>query len=138
MKKFCFAIAFVLLFSTLLSGCDINEGNKSKFYWIPEESYFVDYKIIDDEVVFSYSICFVNEWDEDYAVDISAKFKKTELRNWIEYKGFYLGTSTDNVIKGNSKKNIIYCFEGKYLGGKVNTDISFPTEIILSTYFPTA
>ena len=135
MKK-CY-IAIILLVSIVLCGCSMNtKREKSKFYWIPEESYFVDYEIVDNNIVFSYSICFVNDWDEDYAVDISAKFKKSELRNWIEYKGFYLATSTDNVIKANSKKNIIYCFEGKYLGGKVNTDISFPTEIILSTYLP--
>ena len=136
MKK-CY-ISIILLISIVLCGCNMNtRKEKSRFYWIPEESYFVDYKIIEDKIIFSYSICFVNDWDEDYAVDISAKFKKSELKNWIEYKKFYLGTSTDNVVKGHSKKNIIYYFEGKYLDGKMNTNISFPTEIILSTYVPT-
>ena len=25
-----------------------------------------------------------NDWDEDYAVDISAKFKKSELDDWVK------------------------------------------------------
>ena len=82
MKK-CY-ISIILLISIVLCGCNMNtQKEKSRFYWIPEESYFVDYKIIEDKIIFSYSICFVNDWDEDYSVDISAKFKKSELRNKI-------------------------------------------------------
>ena len=131
------AIAFILFFSIVLSGCTmIKEKEKSKLYWVPEESYFVGYEIIDDNVVFSYSICFVNNWNDDYVVDVSAKFQKSEMKNWIEYKDFYLGTSNDGTVKANSKKNIVYSFKGKYLGGKVNTNISFPKELILTSYLP--
>lgn len=68
---------------------------------------------------------------------IGARFKKSELQGWIEYADFYQGASSDNIIKGHSKKNVVYSFEGKHLGEAVNTDISFPSEIILSTCVPT-
>ncbi len=88
MKKIHSAIILVLLLSTFLSGCNFKKNNAatendSKFSWLPSESYFVEYDIIGDKVIFKYSICFVNDWDEDYAVNVSAKFKKSMAREII-------------------------------------------------------
>ena len=49
---------------------------------------------------------------------------------------FLTGLGEDGKLKkekiGSGEKiNVIFVFEGKYLGGKVNENISFPEEIIL-------
>ena len=137
MKKiycvFAFAVLTVML---LLTGCAFHKDQPSEFYWIPEESYFAGYKIVGDKVVFAYSICFVNDGEEDYAANVSAKFKRSELSKWVEYKDFFLGSAEDETVKAGTKKNITYYYEGKYLGGEVNTELSFPEEMIVNSYFP--
>lgn len=35
-------------------------------------------------------------------------------------------------IKSGEKENVVFVFEGEYLGGEIKQDISFPEEIILS------
>ena len=132
----CILTVTVLMVFLFLTGCDFYKDQPSEFYWIPEESYFAGYEIVDDKVVFAYSICFVNDGEEDYAVNVSAKFKRSELSKWVEYKDFFLGSAEDETVKAGTKKNITYYYEGKYLGGEVNTELSFPEEMIVNSYFP--
>ena len=136
MKRIYCVLAISVLMVMLLTGCDFYEDQSSEFYWIPEESYFAGYEIVDDKVVFAYSICFVNDGEEDYAASVSAKFKRSELSGWVEYKDFFLGSAEDETVKAGTKKNIVYYYEGKYLGGEVNTNLSFPQEMIVESYFP--
>ena len=77
----CILTVTVLMVFLFLTGCDFHKDQPSEFYWIPEESYFAGYEIVDDKVVFAYSICFVNDGEEDYAVNVSAKFKRSDNYN---------------------------------------------------------
>ncbi len=103
--------------------------------WIAEESCFVDYEIVEDTVKFRYSICFENNSDEDDTISILAKFKKSELKDWIKADEFIFGCDETGErlhekIKQGEKKNVVFVFEGEYLGGEVNTNLSFPDEIM--------
>ncbi len=109
--------------------------NSNTLHWIAEESYFVDYEIIGDTVKFRYSICFENNSDEDDTISILAKFKKSELKDWIKADEFIFGCDETGErlyeeIKKGEKKNVVFVFEGEYLGGEVNTNLSFPDEIM--------
>ena len=70
MKRIYCVLAISVLMVMLLTGCDFYEDQPSEFYWIPEESCFAGYEIVDDKVVFAYSICFVNE----LLINVSHKF----------------------------------------------------------------
>ena len=118
---------------------DTQQKEATDFYWIPEESYFVDYKIKNNKVIFSYSICFVNNSEEDVTVAVSANFKKNEIKDWIKYKNFFMGYDENGImkselIKSKEKENVIFFFEGEYISDKINTNLSFPNELILTTY----
>ena len=118
---------------------DTQQKEATDFYWIPEESYFVDYKIKNNKVIFSYSICFVNNSEEDVTVAVSANFKKNEIKDWIKYKNFFMGYDENGImkselIKSKEKENVIFYFEGEYISDKINTNLSFPNELILTTY----
>lgn len=129
-------IGGIILYSILQSPQtdDLNDT----LHWLPDESYFVDYEIVDNTVKFRYSICFVNGTERDCGVKVSAKFKEEELSNWIKNVDFFEGHSKNGEwsyceIKSGEKINLVLTFEGEYLGGSVNTDLSFPEELILAT-----
>ena len=57
-------------------------------------------------------------------------------KNWIEDEGLFIGEDDDGLIKyeeikANSEGDITVCFEGEYLGGNVNKNLSFPEEITI-------
>ena len=142
MKRFFLSMCLITAFfmggcMSLLSKMPRNEG-ETDFYWIPEESGFVDYQIRNDKIIFSYSICFVNDSEEDIAVAVSAKFKESEIKDWIQCEIFILGCDEDGnmkyeLIESKGKKNVVFYFEGKYISSNVNTNLSFPDELILTT-----
>lgn len=119
---------------TIFYSSNYNEG-EIIFTWIPEESYFVDYEINGNKIKFQYSICFENKDDEETEFMLSAKFKKSELEGWIKYEKFFdgmdeNGESSYRKIPPHTKMNMSFYFEGDYLGGEVNTHISFPEELL--------
>ena len=62
MKRVCCLLLFLVLM-ILCASCDF-APQESKFYWIPEESFFVDYEITENKTVrFRYSIALVNDYD---------------------------------------------------------------------------
>ena len=97
-----FVIGGIFLVSFFLSKIPSGE-DKTDFYWIPEKSHFVDYKIEKNKIIFSYSICFINDSESDVSVAVSAKFKKSEINKWIKYQSFFMGCDKD----GNMKYSII-------------------------------
>lgn len=137
MKKII--ISFIVIPLFLMAGCmsqSPQNNQKSSFYWIPEESGFLNYEIIGKKIIFSYSICFVNDSNEEQTVSLSAKFKPKELKGWVKETGFFIGNDEkgnllNEKIPARSKEKLTFFFEGEYLGGKVNTNLSFPDEIIL-------
>lgn len=117
-----------------------NANEEVTFRWLPEESYFVNYEITKKNTVkVWYSICFVNNDDEDLTISLYAKFKKKDVKGWLEYD--FLEGVDDNgktlraEIKSGEKTNIIFVFEGAYLGGLVSENITFPEELIVSHSF---
>ncbi len=144
MKKSFFIPLVLIVITLIFAGCFSSKVFKKadaeipEFRWIPEESHFVDYEIQNDKVIFSYSICFVNDSNEDISVAVSAQFKKAEIKNWIQYESFFMGYDEKGnmkyqLVKAQEKKNVVFYFEGKYVSDNVNTNLSFPDELILTT-----
>lgn len=132
-------VSLLLLFclSVSLWGCDFRSPEQeSSFYWLPEESGFVDYEIDGDCVRFRYRICFVNETKQDVSIKVSAAFSPKELAGWVESKDYFDGLNnrgdwTYQTVGSFCKNQLIYTFEGKYLGGEVNTELSFPEDLMV-------
>ena len=110
--------------------------------WIESKSYFKGGKTTEQgTVIFTYSICFKNNTEDDYEIGLSARFKKSELNGWVEYAKFFEGRIGDDIyclIKANEEKNVDFDFESKYLGGEIPTSLSFPEELIVATRFSNA
>lgn len=138
MKSFAKTFIILLIMPMILSSCINSYSERSKdvaLSWIPEESYFVDYEINGEKIKFRYSICFHNHTSEPTEIGICAKFNKRELNGWLRYEGFFIGDDNDGLlkyglIKPKEKTNIVYTFEGDYLGGTVNENLSFPEELM--------
>lgn len=131
----CIAVGVILLL-LIYKPTEQNNGDSS-FYWLPDESYFVDYEIIGDEVKFRYAICFVNNSGHDLGVKLSAKFNAKSLKGWAASSGFLEGCDESGEwnyreIQNGKKIVLVYSFTTKYLGGSVNTKLPFPEEILLS------
>ncbi|MGN0179301.1 MAG: hypothetical protein ACI4DY_07675 [Monoglobaceae bacterium] len=139
----CFVILCIvsILLIIVLGGCfNYNNGyseESTSLEWFPDESHFVDYKIVGKKVVFRYSIAFQNNCECDVAFDIGAKFYKKDTRGWLKNNEILLGQSDCEKeengyipLRRNEKKSIVFSFEGDYLGGKVNTNLSFPEELV--------
>ena len=116
---------------------------ESDISWLPEESHFVDYEIVDGKVRFRYAICFENKAEHAVGIKIAAKFMNEELEGWCQYTDFFEGYDENNEwdyksIQSGEKVQYIYTFEGEYLGGTVNTSLSFPEELLVSLSFVSA
>jgi hypothetical protein len=110
---------------------------ENTLHWLPEESYFVDYKIIGNDVRFRYAICFVNNSGDDCSIQISAKFYRKNLRGWTNRFDFLEACDENGdweyrKIRNGEKAVFTYCFTVPYTGGTVTTDMEFPEEIMLS------
>ena len=129
-------LIFTLVLCFLFSGClDTYKLEETSISWEPEKSHFVDYEINGDRIKFRYSIHFVNCSGEDEEVSISAIFKSNELKGWIKVDsniGYDKnGEMLRSTIKANSSADIVFTFEGEYLGGEVNTNLSFPETLVI-------
>lgn len=133
------AVCLTILYFFTLAGCSRNCSgidHDSSVYWLPEESGFVDYEIDGDCVRFRYRICFVNETEQDVSIKVSAAFSPKELAGWVESKDYFDGFNnrgdwTYQTVGSFCKNQLIYTFEGKYLGGEVNTNLSFPEDLMV-------
>lgn len=140
MRKICLLLS-VILAVLLVAGCALldneNANQKGSLYWEPDKSAFVDYDIIDDDTIkFRYSIHFVNNSKDDLMVSVSAKFKAKELKDWVKYESLFAGKDQNgermySEIKAGESADVIFVFEGEYLGGKVNAELSFPEELVV-------
>ncbi|MBR2109192.1 MAG: hypothetical protein IJ932_04505 [Ruminococcus sp.] len=111
--------------------------------WFPEKSSFKDYKIDKDKIKFCYSIYFINYDNESCELSLGAKFEQSELDGWFSYVDnddeFLCGLDENGqdkyvIFKPKEKKKVDFWFEGKYLGGVVNTKLSFPEIIPVLDY----
>ena len=150
-QKIIFSIFIVLMAIVLIVGIVIffslashiwdsvkkPEGKEPSITFVQEESFFVDYRIIDDSIVeFKYSLCLRNNDYRDIRVRLSAKFNEKELDGWVECQDYFKGYDEDGdlayrLVESQEKVNLIYIFRGKYLGGSVNEQLSFPVDITL-------
>ena len=141
-KIYAFCLFVVISIVSALCSCS-NRSEQKGCYPVEEQSYFDGYEIINDKVKFRYSIHFVNELDSSCDVAIYAIFDKSELSDWVKNNDVdseenqFEGLKKDGSdrltvnLKAHESNDIIFTFEGKYLGGKVNENLSFPTDIIL-------
>ncbi len=135
MKLVVKTFVILLIIPMILSSCLNHHSEDVALSWIPEESNFVDYEINGGKIKFRYSICFYNHTSEPTEIGLAAKFNKKELDGWLRYEKFFMGTDDNDelkygLIKPKEKTNIIYTFEGDYLGGTVNDNLSFPEELM--------
>ena len=112
------------------------QTNEDTLYWLPDESYFVDYEIVEGKVKFRYAICFVNNSGNDCFIKLSAKFATKDLKGWAENNEFFDGCDENGEweyrkVKNGEKSVLVYTFTTKYLGGPVNTNLSFPEDLML-------
>lgn len=141
-KIYAFCLFVVISIVSALCSCS-NRSEQKGCYPVDEQSYFDGYEITNDKVKFRYSIHFVNELDSSCDIAIYAIFDKSELSDWVknndvdseenQFEGLKKDCSDRLTVnlKAHESKDIIFTFEGKYLGGKVNENLSFPTDIIL-------
>lgn len=114
---------------------DKSYGSSSALKWIPEESRFVDYKINNGKVTVRYSIAFENFTEDDIEFSINAAFSKSETKGWLKNEilnGMAYDENNESghiILHAYEKRNVVISFTGDYLGGKVNTNLSFPEEI---------
>ncbi|MBO5797317.1 MAG: hypothetical protein J6R77_03105 [Clostridia bacterium] len=142
MKTISLLLTLVIMLG-LLAGCSTvkEPDTDNTLHWVSEESFFVDYEITDNDIVkFRYSICFVNNSAYDLTVSLSARFSEKDLKGWLKYEDFFWGYDENHSpfyteIKSGEKANVVFVFEGEYLGGSVNEKLSFPEEIILTHSF---
>ena len=139
-------VAIIFIASSLaLSACSFAQKETActdpqcgALHWWREESQFVQYEIVENTVVFEYAICFENHTRYDIKITyLGARFKKSELKKWVEYQKTFTGVcqydSPDVIIKAGEKVSIPYSFEGKYLGGEVNENLSIPNSILFAS-----
>lgn len=116
----------------------VRVSDSSTLFWVEEESHFVDYTVNEDQVTFRYAICFINDSKDDVSIKLSAKFHTKDLQGWSSQQDFIAacdenGEWTYRNVPGGHKVVHIYSFSVPYNSGTVNSDISFPDEIILTT-----
>lgn len=137
MKKVLSIFIVVLTVIFIAASCGIYEDNNNgtALSWVPEKSGFKDYKIDKDKIMFCYSIYFINNDVDACELSLAAKFEKSELDGWFSLidtdDEFLFGLDENGrdkyiVLKPKEKKKVDFWFEGKYAGGKVNTNLSFP------------
>lgn len=141
-KSYAFCLLAVISIIGFLCSCS-NHSEQKGCYPVEEQSYFDGYEITNDRIKFRYSIHFVNELDSQCDVAIYAAFDESELSDWVknddadskgnQFEGLNEDCSDRLTVKlkAHESKDVIFTFEGKYLGGKVNENLSFPTDIIL-------
>lgn len=69
-------------------------------------------------------------------VSLSAKFKSKELKGWLKNESYFMGCEQNvemlyATVKANNSADVVFTFEGEYLGGEVNKNLSFPEEIAI-------
>lgn len=105
--------------------------------WVEDESGMIGYEITEQNTVrIEYFICFINYDSNDLRFSLAAKFRKKDTLGWLA-DGFLWGCDKDGellhtYIKSGEKITVTYTFEGEYLGGTINENISFPEEIFWS------
>ena len=135
----CFSLSSCAIFN-LLSFSSLgfigSEDEDHIFYFVPEESYFDGCRVDGDSVIFTYAICFCDEYEFDEKILIYAAFDKKELDGWVEYEKMYEGLDENGeplfaTVKAGETSIIKFSFRGKYLGGQLPDTLSFPEEIMI-------
>ncbi len=108
---------------------------------VPEECYFVDYEIDGNRIKFRYAFTWFNDTDDDTMVEgFQCKFKRSEIKkwldpdkdgNWLPAKNEIGDDSVAFIVPANSKCTVVLTFEGEYLGGEVNENLSYPIDCLM-------
>lgn len=131
-----FAVIFAFLAFWLMDyNSQTDTAPSGALRWVREKSSCTDISIQNDRVVLTYSLHFENTTDDDCWVCYpQASFRRYELWGWMECGNFSgYGENGENtfLIPANQAVDIIIIFEGKYLGGPVNENISLPSLVFM-------
>ncbi|MEE3333633.1 MAG: hypothetical protein VZR54_05070 [Ruminococcus sp.] len=121
-------LLLIICFTLCFSACSNIDKTSSPISWIKEKSQFNNYEIQGEKIYFNYSIYLINNSNEDEVIALDVTFNDNEIDDWVasdnDNSNYFL--SDYSVVKAKSKGCVDFTFKGKYLGGKINTDLSFP------------
>lgn len=134
-------ILIILVCLLMLSACSSESTPDTEtaihsFQWNKEESYLVDYTIVEDAIYLRYLFCFENNTDSNVLIKYpGAKFSFFDLLGWMEYKSVFPGIcengETSFVVKSGEKKEIILIFKGGYTGGVVKENLKVSSIVLM-------
>lgn len=135
------ASIFILICCILFAGCrhdaqsDSGIDSRNGLRWIKDESYFVDYTIDGEKIIFKYALTFENSAEEDILIRYpTVYFYRFQLWGWMEHQNGYKGKCEDGssefIVPAGESRCVICVFEGKYLGGTVKTDLGYPKTVM--------
>lgn len=112
---------------------DVESGGLT---WDTNECKMLDYHISGDRIQIRYSVRMVNNnKDEDLEVSyFGLYFDRKDVSGWLKYERSYdcflESGQTSVVIPSGEYVDVILLFEGEYLHGKVNENLSAPEKMI--------
>ena len=120
--------------SSIISYISNREDSSSGLRYIAEECRLIDYEISGDKIKFRYEMCWQSDSEYDLKLwQFAVKFQEKDTTGWLENEGFLFGElDMENdycIIHSGDTIYVTLVFEGTYLGGTVNTDLSEPDKV---------
>jgi len=136
-----FGILWGIVFYLNSLDADSPPKEPTTWTWEQEDCFLVDVKVDEESetVEMLYSLRFVNHSDKTYKLSLlSASFSWIDLMGWMEYDYFFDGERLDGeyytYLPPHETVDVVFVFEGKYLGGRVKKEIAPPSEIMTMEY----
>lgn len=140
-KNIAITLAVVLLLWFILS-CTSSiisyMGNREDFSpglrYIDDKCRLIDYEVTGDIVRFRYEMCWHSDSEYDLKLwQFAVKFRDEDTAGWLDNEGFLFGKleAEDDycIIQSGDTIYVTLLFEGTYLGGSVNTNLSEPDKV---------
>ena len=133
----CFIMITLAFTSVACTSKDTESTMPDEYFaWLRKESGLVEAKIVGDKVQLYYSVCFDNQYDIGILVSsVVGGFSRLDCWGWMKYEKAFVAETEDGqnevLIPPKTKMSVIFVFEGEYLGGKVNEDITLDSLVFL-------
>lgn len=119
---------------TIISYMNNREDFSTGLHYIADECRLIDYEITGDKVRFRYEMCWHSDSEYDLKLwQFAVKFREMDTAGWLENEGFLFGEldAQDDycIIRSGDTIYVTLVFEGNYLGGSVNTNLTKPDKV---------
>lgn len=125
------AVSIVVSFLT-----PAEKGEPGGLNWDANECRMLDYQTSGDQIRVRYSVRMVNH-EEDADLELSffgLYFTREDVDGWLKYERSYVCTLESGeasvVIPAGEYVDVVLLFEGEYLRGEVNEDLSAPINMM--------